>query len=153
VFAQLRAEHPDNIEYKVVRLDDGVSFVHVSSADTPDGSNPLPELAAFKEFGRDSASRVATPPVPVAACIIGSYCPAVPLTSAGPGDHPPSPAELRPACARQCRLTRRRQRPAWLPVPHRIGCSVTAVGLLARSPNSRRFGVGRVTTRPQPDFL
>lgn len=91
VFAQLRAEQPDNIEYKVVRLDDGVSFVHVSSADTPDGSNPLPELAAFKEFGRDSASRVATAPVPVAADIIGSYYPAVPVTGAGPGDRSPSP--------------------------------------------------------------
>ena len=58
VFEQLHAERPGNVEYKVVRLDDGVSFVHVSSADTPDGSNPLPELAAFKEFGRDSAARV-----------------------------------------------------------------------------------------------
>ena len=67
VFAQLHAEQPDNVEYKVVRFDDGVSFVHVSSADTPDGSNPLPELAAFKEFGRDSAARVATAPVPTAA--------------------------------------------------------------------------------------
>jgi hypothetical protein len=80
VFAQLHAEQPDNVEYKVVRLDDGVSFVHISSADTPDGSNPLPELAAFKEFGRDSAARVATPPVPTAADIIGSYYPAVPVT-------------------------------------------------------------------------
>ncbi|HEY3036354.1 MAG TPA: hypothetical protein VGJ54_17065 [Streptosporangiaceae bacterium] len=44
VFAQLHAEQPDNVEYKVVRLADGVSFVHVSSADTPDGSNPLPDL-------------------------------------------------------------------------------------------------------------
>ena len=76
MFAQLRAEQPDNIEYKVVRLGDGVSFLHVSSADTPDGPNPLPELAAFKEFGRDSASQVATAPVPVAAEIIGSYYPA-----------------------------------------------------------------------------
>jgi hypothetical protein len=60
MFAQLRNEQPDNIEYKVVRLGDGVSFVHASSGDVPDGSNPLPELAAFKEFGRDSASRAAT---------------------------------------------------------------------------------------------
>jgi hypothetical protein len=80
VFEQLYAEQPGNVEYKVVRLDDGVSFVHVSSADTPDGSNPLPELAAFKEFGRDSAARVATPPVPTAADIIGSYYPAAPVT-------------------------------------------------------------------------
>jgi hypothetical protein len=81
VFAQLHAEQPGNVEYKVVRLDDGISFVHISSADTPDGSNPLPELAAFKEFGRDSAARVATPPVPTAADIIGSYYPAVPVTN------------------------------------------------------------------------
>jgi len=40
VFEQLHAEQPGNVEYKVVRLQDGVSFVHVSSADTPDGSNP-----------------------------------------------------------------------------------------------------------------
>ena len=61
IFEQLRAEQPANVEYKVVRLDDGVSFVHLSTADTPDGSNPLPEMSAFKEFGKDSASRVATP--------------------------------------------------------------------------------------------
>ena len=83
VFEQLRAEQPDNVEYKVVRLADGVSFVHLSSADTPDGSNPLPALAAFKEFGRDSAARVATQPNPTAADIIGSYRPAAGL---GPAD-------------------------------------------------------------------
>jgi hypothetical protein len=80
VFEQLHAEQPDNVEYKVVCLADGVSFVHVSSADTPDGSNPLPELAAFKEFGKDSGGRVATTPVPTAADIIGSYRPKAPLT-------------------------------------------------------------------------
>ena len=89
VFEQLQSEQPDNVEYKVVCLADGVSFVHVSSASTPDGSNPLPELAAFKEFGKDSAARVATAPVPAAANIIGSYYPAVPLSDlalrAGPG--------------------------------------------------------------------
>jgi hypothetical protein len=81
VFSQLRAEQPSNIEYKVVRLADGVSFVHISSADTPDGSNPLPQLSAFKEFGKDSADRVATAPNPTAAEIIGSYCPSPPVTS------------------------------------------------------------------------
>jgi hypothetical protein len=79
VFDQLHDEAPDNIEYKVVRLDDGVSFVHVSTADTPDGSNPLPGMTAFRAFGKDSADRVATPPVPTAADIIGSYRPPAPL--------------------------------------------------------------------------
>jgi hypothetical protein len=84
VFEQLHAEQPGNIEYKVVRLADGVSFVHMSSADTPDGSNPLPKLAAFQEFGKDSAARVATPPVPTPADIIGSYCPSPPVTASLP---------------------------------------------------------------------
>jgi hypothetical protein len=79
VFTQLRAEQPGNVEYKVVRLDDGVSFVHISTADTQDGSNPLTKLSAFQDFGRDVASRVATPPVPVAADIVGAYIPAVPV--------------------------------------------------------------------------
>ncbi len=84
VFEQLHAEQPGNIEYKVVRLADGVSFVHLSSADTPDGSNPLPQMAAFKEFGRDSDARVATQPQPTAAEIIGSYYPQTPVTGRGP---------------------------------------------------------------------
>jgi hypothetical protein len=76
IFEQLQVERPGNVEYKVMCLDDGVSFVHVSTADTPDGSNPLPEMASFRQFGQDSAARVATPPVPTAAEIIGSYQPA-----------------------------------------------------------------------------
>ena len=94
VFEQLDAEQPDNVEYKVVCLADGVSFVHVSSASTPDGSNPLPELAAFKEFGKDSAARVATPPVPAPADIIGSYYPAVPLSHLAPGTAPGRESDL-----------------------------------------------------------
>src|ERR1700738_2810756 len=74
VFAQLRTERPAGVlDYQVRCLDDGVSFVHVSTADTPDGSNPLPSLAAFQEFGRDSAERVATTPVPTPATVIGHY--------------------------------------------------------------------------------
>ena len=81
VFAQLRQEQPDNVEYKVVRLADGVSFVHVSTADTADGSNPLPEMTSFKEFGRDSAARVTTPPVPTPADLIGAYQPPSPVSN------------------------------------------------------------------------
>jgi hypothetical protein len=79
VFAQLSSEAPAHLEYKVMRLADGVSFVHVSTADTPDGSNPLPELAAFQEFARELPARVATQPNPSAATIVGSYLPANPL--------------------------------------------------------------------------
>lgn len=74
VFEQLRTERPAGVlDYQVRCLDDGVSFVHVSTADTPDGSNPLPDLAAFQAFGRDSSTRVATTPVPRPATVIGYY--------------------------------------------------------------------------------
>ena len=75
VFTQLREQQPSNLEYKVVRLDDGVSFLHISTADTTDGTNPLPALPAFKEFGRELPDRVATSPAPTGATLIGSYVP------------------------------------------------------------------------------
>jgi hypothetical protein len=77
VFAQLRDEARTDVAYQVLRLADGVSFVHVSTADTPDGSNPLPQLAAFRAFGADLVSRVTFPPNASAAGIVGSYAPAV----------------------------------------------------------------------------
>jgi len=80
VFAQLHEEAPDDVEYRVLRLPDGVSFVHLSTADTADGSNPLPELTSFKEFSRDLAARVATPPTPTAADLVGTYQPPSPVS-------------------------------------------------------------------------
>jgi hypothetical protein len=54
-----------------VRLADGVSFVHLSLADTPDGSNPLPGMTAFQEVGRDSpASCHAAMPLPTSSARI-----------------------------------------------------------------------------------
>jgi hypothetical protein len=73
VFRQLQAEKPADVDYQVMCLEDGVSFVHVSSHDTEDGENPLPRLAAFREFGQDIGSRVATAPKPAPATAIGVY--------------------------------------------------------------------------------
>ena len=82
VFAQLDAEAPANIEYKVMQLADGVSFVHVSTADTPDGSNPLPELVGVQGVRRRISARGSRrPPAPSAATIVGSYHPGRPLTA------------------------------------------------------------------------
>jgi len=80
VFAELAASGRTDVTYSVVRLADGVSFLHLSTADTADGSNPLPQLASFREFGADLPSRVATPPSPSAADVIGSY-PSAPRSS------------------------------------------------------------------------
>jgi tRNA (Thr-GGU) A37 N-methylase len=73
VFAQLATERPATVDYQVMRLADGVSFVHVSTSDTADGTNPLTSLAAFQAFNESIAERVATMPNPSAADLIGSY--------------------------------------------------------------------------------
>lgn len=73
VFAQLGEECPGNVDYQVLCLADGVSFVHVSNQDTDDGSSPLPALSTFKEFTSGLAQRVATPPAPSDATTIGTY--------------------------------------------------------------------------------
>ena len=75
MLAQLTAEQPDNVQYQVLRLADGVSFVHVSTADTPDGSNLIPELESFKAFGKDIAFRVTAQPDLKVADVIASYLP------------------------------------------------------------------------------
>ena len=53
---------------------------------TDASSNPLPQLAAFQQFSEGAASRVATPPMPTAAHIIGSYHP----SALGLEEAPPS---------------------------------------------------------------
>jgi hypothetical protein len=73
VFTQLREQHPDTVDYQVMCLADGVSFVHVSTHDTADGANPLGALPAFQEFTRDIGARVTTPPTPSEAATIGAY--------------------------------------------------------------------------------
>ena len=76
VFAQLRHEARTDVSYEVLRLADGVSFVHVSTARTGDGSNPLPGLAAFREFAADLAARVEAPPVSSPGDVVATYTPA-----------------------------------------------------------------------------
>jgi hypothetical protein len=78
VFDELAAAPRDDVAYRVFRLQDGVSFVHVSTADTPDGASPLPQLASFREFGRQLADRVTAPPQATPAEVVGSYEPTAP---------------------------------------------------------------------------
>jgi hypothetical protein len=73
VLAQLRDVHPSTVDYQVMCLADGVSFIHVSTHDTEDGANPLTELSAFTEFTRAIADRVTSPPTPSETTIIGQY--------------------------------------------------------------------------------
>jgi hypothetical protein len=71
VFAELNRERPDGLRYAAFRLADGVSFVHVVSVEGD--ADPLTRSAAFAEFQRELPDRLAGPPTPSLATLVGSY--------------------------------------------------------------------------------
>jgi len=71
VFAQLAEEAPDGLRYLAIRLNDGVSFVHIALLDGDD--NPLLELPAFREFTSGIATRCVDGPTPANGTLIGDY--------------------------------------------------------------------------------
>jgi hypothetical protein len=73
VFEQLRRESPAGLRYASFKQPDGVSFVHIASIETTDGSNPLGETAAFKAFTAEIKARCDEPPVAVELNEVGSY--------------------------------------------------------------------------------
>jgi len=73
VFAALARTEPQGLRYATFRLDDGVSFVHIASVETDDGSNPLDSLAEFAAFGKGVADRCDEPPRVEVAALVGSY--------------------------------------------------------------------------------
>ena len=73
VFAELAQSRPDGLRYATFRLADGVSFVHVASVETADGSNPLPVTPAFVEFQRELVDRLVDGPIVSDATVVGSY--------------------------------------------------------------------------------
>jgi hypothetical protein len=71
VFAQLAEQLPEGLRYVAIRLDDGVSFIHVAVHETD--HNPLAELPAFGEFTSTIRERCTEGPVPVNGRVVGSY--------------------------------------------------------------------------------
>jgi hypothetical protein len=71
VFDQLAAESPDGLRYISVRLDDGVSFVHVAVVDGDD--NPLVTLPTFNAFVSAIGERCVEGPAPANGTVIGAY--------------------------------------------------------------------------------
>lgn len=78
VFAELAETAPTGLRYETYRLADGVSFVHVASIDTDDGSNPLAATPAFAAFLRGIADRCSEAPLALEATKIGSYAAGTP---------------------------------------------------------------------------
>jgi hypothetical protein len=73
VFAELSENDPGGLRYATFKLADGVTFVHVASVDTDDGSNPLGKISAFAEFTRNIGERCDEPPNAQDATVVGSY--------------------------------------------------------------------------------
>jgi hypothetical protein len=73
VFAELAESDPGGLRYVTFKLADGVTFVHVASIDTEDGSNPLGKISAFAEFTRSIGERCDEPPSAQDATVVGSY--------------------------------------------------------------------------------
>lgn len=73
VFAALKRKAPEGLRYATFRLADGVSFVHVASIETDDGTNPLEGIDEFLAFGRGVADRCEVPPAAQGATLVGSY--------------------------------------------------------------------------------
>jgi hypothetical protein len=73
VFAELDEREPDGFTYKVFRLDDGVSFLHVVIEHDVDDPESLQAVPAFQAFAADIADRCDIPPVATSATIVGGY--------------------------------------------------------------------------------
>jgi hypothetical protein len=71
VFAQLAEQLPEGLRYVAIRLDDGVSFMHVAVLE--DDHNPLAALPAFAEFTSAIKERCTEGPAPVNGTVVGSY--------------------------------------------------------------------------------
>jgi hypothetical protein len=73
VFAELAKTRPEGIRYSSYKIEDGLTFVHHAVVSTADGSNPLPQLDAFKFFASNIKERCDEPPLALSASEIGSY--------------------------------------------------------------------------------
>ncbi|MDQ1517458.1 MAG: hypothetical protein QOE80_3288 [Actinomycetota bacterium] len=73
VFAELEERQPEGFTYKVFRLDDGVSFIHVVIEHEVDDPDSLQAVPAFKAFVAGIADRCDVAPVATGATVVGGY--------------------------------------------------------------------------------
>ena len=73
VFAELEVRQPEGFTYKVFRLEDGVSFVHVVIEHDIDNPDSLQDVPAFRAFVAEIADRSDVPPLAMGATVVGGY--------------------------------------------------------------------------------
>ena len=73
VYDELHQAKPAGFRYATLKLDDGVSFIHIASTETEDGPSPLSRLEAFKRFQEGIGDRCDEAPVVTEVSVVGSY--------------------------------------------------------------------------------
>jgi hypothetical protein len=73
VFAELDEREPEGCTYKVFRLEDGVSFIHVVIEHDVGDPDSLQAVPSFQAFVADIADRCDVSPVASGATIVGGY--------------------------------------------------------------------------------
>jgi hypothetical protein len=73
VYDELARLKPAGLRYATLRLDDGISFMHIVSHEEKDGANALTALPAFKAFSAGIKERCVEPPTRVSLEVVGSY--------------------------------------------------------------------------------
>lgn len=73
VFAELEERQPEGFTYKVFRLEDGVSFIHVAIEHDAGEPQSLQDVSAFQAFVAGVAERCDVPPLATGASIVGGY--------------------------------------------------------------------------------
>lgn len=71
VLNELAAREDGGVDYQVLVFDDGVGFMHVVAFDGT--ADPFGDCAAYHEFHRELAERLAAPPIVKRATLIGSF--------------------------------------------------------------------------------
>jgi hypothetical protein len=73
VYEELTARDPGGVHYATLRLEDGVTFMHLFTTDSDDAANTMGRIAAFAEFQRELPLRCAELRVAQPITIVGSY--------------------------------------------------------------------------------
>jgi hypothetical protein len=73
VFDELARARPDGLRYTTLKLDDGVTFVHIAFIEREDDVHPLRELESFKAFTASVNDRCAVLPVTTHVEMVGGY--------------------------------------------------------------------------------
>jgi hypothetical protein len=73
VFAELEKRQPEGFTYRVFRLEDGVSFIHVLIEHDVGNPDSLGDMQAFRAFVANVADRCEVLPAASEATIVGRY--------------------------------------------------------------------------------